>query len=214
MGDDNETIDAMDATSRSENVLGLQWHVVYTRPRHEKKVFDALQALSIETFLPAQKQRRQWSDRKKWIEVPLFPSYVFVRPTVQQNVQVLTTPGVVRYVTFNGRKAIVRHDEIEFLLTVEKTDSCIEVVARLFEAEEKVVITDGLFKGYTGRFLHSHGDGRVAVYIEEIGYSVIIDVTLNEIAPNTLHAAVYQARAVTRGVRYRCAGVHSEMKRQ
>jgi len=161
----------------------FNWHVIRTRSRHEKQIHQMLEKTAIESFLPVQRQRRKWSDRWKWVDIPLFPSYVFVRPTLLQREQVLQTYGVVNYLIFNGRAAIVRQEEIDFLQKVAVSEEQVKVVPDLFKRDKKVLIVKGLFKGYTGRFIRSDGHGVVAVGIDEIGYSVIIKVDQSELAP-------------------------------
>jgi len=161
---------------------------VYTCARHEKSAYTQLLRKGIESLLPVQKQFRQWSDRKKWIEVPLFPSYVFVKPMPDQIESVLRTPGVVRYVTFNNRKAVVRSEEINFLLKCQSADISVEVTANSFDHEERVIITSGIFAGYSGRLLRRYEDRRVAIRIEEIGYSVIIRVGKEKISIDDIAA--------------------------
>jgi len=77
------------------------WHTLYVRSRFEKKVFTALTEKGIEAYLPLQKTLRQWKDRKKCVQEPLFRSYCFVRVTRQTYYECLTVPGVVKYVWFD-----------------------------------------------------------------------------------------------------------------
>jgi transcription antitermination factor NusG len=159
------------------------WLVIYTKSRQEKKVHAQLQKQSIETFLPLCRQRKKWSDRWKWIEVPLFPSYVFVRPDRHQKERVLMTEGVVRYLTFNGKLGVVRQNEIDFLQRVVISDEKVEVIPNLFEKESEVAITKGHFKGYRGRVVHGERSHKIAIQIEGIGYSVLISVSRDEVEP-------------------------------
>jgi transcription antitermination factor NusG len=89
-----------------------KWHVVYTKPKWEKKVDLNFAQKGIESWCPTQKKERQWSDRKKIIEEPLFKSYVFVKATKEEYTNVLTTMGVVRFLYFEKKPAIIRDNEI------------------------------------------------------------------------------------------------------
>ena len=80
--------------------METKWYAVYTRPRFEKQVVKALLDQGIEGYLPLIKTMRQWSDRKKMVEVPLFSSYVFVHINRSAYDQVLQTQGVVKYISF------------------------------------------------------------------------------------------------------------------
>ena len=90
-----------------------KWLVVYTKPRWEKKVNQLLLNKGIECYCPLNKVRRQWSDRKKIIEEPLFRSYVFVRVTDDDRTRVRLTDGVINFLYWNGKPAIVREKEID-----------------------------------------------------------------------------------------------------
>ena len=87
------------------------WLAVYTRPRHEKTVEKEFQKKGFEVYLPLLKERRKWSDRKKWVEFPMFRSYVFVRAKIKNILFVVQTPGVVKVIKFGDKVAVVR-DEI------------------------------------------------------------------------------------------------------
>ena len=80
---------------------GLNWYAVYTRSRHEKMVNQALEEREIESFLPLQDQLSQWKDRRKWVQKPLFPGYLFVRTHRSGLYQVSVTRGV-SYIVGNG----------------------------------------------------------------------------------------------------------------
>ena len=108
-----------------------KWYVVYTRPRWEKKVSDLLSRKKIEHYCPLNKVQKQWSDRKKIVSEPLFTSYVFVHIDETEQLPVRITDGVLNFVYWLGKPAVVRNDEIqairEFLndyksIRLEKTD--------------------------------------------------------------------------------------------
>ena len=93
----------------------MNWYVVYTKPKWEKKVAEQLIKIGIECYCPLITQVRQWSDRKKKIEVPLFNSYVFVQLEESQRNTVFSASGVVRYLFWLGKAAIVRDEEISVI---------------------------------------------------------------------------------------------------
>jgi transcription antitermination factor NusG len=90
------------------------WHALYTKPRHEKKVADQLLDKRIDTYLPLRKILKQWSDRKKWVEEPLFKSYVFIHADAKERQRALYTYGVLKLVQFGDEPARVRDDEIRW----------------------------------------------------------------------------------------------------
>jgi transcription antitermination factor NusG len=92
-----------------------RWVAVYTVARHEQAVARQLEERNIETFLPLYRSVHRWKDRKKEVELALFPSYVFVRMSTTHKLQVLQVPGVVHIVGFNGEMAALPEQEIEAL---------------------------------------------------------------------------------------------------
>ena len=80
-----------------------RWHVIYTKSKWEKKVDDLLMQKGFECWCPVQKQERQWSDRKKIIETPLFRSYVFIKACKEDYTQILSTNGVVNFLYFEKK---------------------------------------------------------------------------------------------------------------
>ena len=80
----------------------LKWKVIYTSSRQEKKVSAYLTKFDVEQYLPIYRSLRYWKDRKKWVELPLFNGYIFIKPTDNQRDEVLRIPGVVKYIRHNG----------------------------------------------------------------------------------------------------------------
>ena len=91
----------------------MKWFVLYTKPRFEVKVANALESMGIRSYCPLYKQVKCYSDRKKKVETPLLRSYVLVQLEDKDRAQVFTIPGVVRYLFWLGKPAIVREEEIE-----------------------------------------------------------------------------------------------------
>jgi transcription antitermination factor NusG len=91
----------------------MAWFAVYTKSRMEKKVALRLQEAGIEAYCPVSKKRKQWSDRKKWVEEPLFRSYVFVNiDLAKQSPIVRRTLGVVNFLYWLGKPAVIQDAEI------------------------------------------------------------------------------------------------------
>ena len=93
----------------------MNWYVVYTKPKWEKKVAEQLKNSGIACYCPLITQVRQWSDRKKKVEVPLFSSYVFVQLPDSERNAVFQSVGVLRYLFWLGKPAIVRDEEISII---------------------------------------------------------------------------------------------------
>src|SRR5579859_1596516 len=90
-----------------------QWYALYTCPRHEKYVAEQIERRRISCFVPLYRSIRKWKDRRKELQLALFPGYVFVRMTLESRVRVLQVPGAVHFVGFNGRPVPLPEDEIE-----------------------------------------------------------------------------------------------------
>jgi transcription antitermination factor NusG len=117
-----------------------KWHVIYTKPRCEKKVHTLMLSKDIESYCPINKVKKQWSDRKKTVELPLFTSYVFVCISEAEKIKVKSTPGVVNFVYWLGKPAIVRHSEIEKIRTFTETHENIAIEAADFKIGNKLII--------------------------------------------------------------------------
>jgi transcription antitermination factor NusG len=92
-----------------------RWYAAYTSSRHEKRVAQQLEERRISCFLPLYHSVRRWKDRRKQLDLPLFPGYVFVQIPLKDRLRVLDLAGVAAIVSFNGKPAPVPDDEIEFL---------------------------------------------------------------------------------------------------
>src|SRR3974390_2430878 len=93
--------------------LNAPWYVTCTSPRHEKRVAQQLEERGIESFLPLYSSVRRWKDRRKVLDLPLFPGYVFVQMNAQNRLSVLRLPGVLGLICFQGKPAEVASHELE-----------------------------------------------------------------------------------------------------
>src|ERR1700733_4075608 len=99
----------------AEAQVEQKWYAVYTWARHEKRVAEQLEQRQLRNFLPLYRAMHRWKDRRKEVELPLFPSYVFVQLSLQHRLRVLEIPSVVHLVSFQGKPAALPDDEIEKL---------------------------------------------------------------------------------------------------
>ncbi len=158
------------------------WYAIYTKSRSEKLVFDRLLEQNIEAFLPLQKKLRQWSDRKKWVEVPYINSYVFVKVSEKEYYDVLNTQGAVRYITFEGKAASIPEWQIEAMKKVISSDQAFYFSNQYFRKGDKINIDVGTLAGYTGEVVHnSEGKKKVLIRIDQIGYSLVVEMDILEV---------------------------------
>ena len=125
----------------------MKWFVIYTKSRWEKKVAEGLEELGIEVYCPTFTETRQWSDRKKKVDVPLFKSYVFVHIPQNRRNEVFQVTGVVQYLFWLGTPAVVRDEEIEIIRNWLNRDNVEEIKVDHLSAGDKLVIANGNFKG-------------------------------------------------------------------
>lgn len=152
------------------------WYAIYTKARNEKKVAALLQREGIDHYLPLIKRVKIWSDRKKQVEEPLFSSYVFVHIEEKEHLKVLQVYGVVRYVSFEGKKVSVRSAEIEAIKRYAETGEEFLLNESDFKIGKKVKVILGPMKGLEGKLVEVLGKQRVKVEIEAVGKAVFIRI--------------------------------------
>lgn len=145
----------------------MAWYALYTRPRHEKKVYDQLVEKGVEAFLPTVRTLRQWKDRRKWVDMPLFNSYVFINIELKNRIYALQTQGVVKLVGFGGVPATIPDWQIEQLRRVVQYPETLQLEQYLKKGDF-VEITEGPMKGIKGYLREFRGETRVAILIEGI----------------------------------------------
>lgn len=153
-----------------------KWYALYTRARFEKKVNKRLQEQKIEAFLPLQKTLRQWSDRKKIVEVPLFSSYVFVNICKHEYDKVLKTDGVVGYIKFEGKAVDIPVEQINYLKKLINSDYEIESTDFPFLPGEQVEILIGPLKGLRGELIRKEQKSRFLVRMEHLNQNLLVKI--------------------------------------
>ncbi len=157
----------------------LAWYAVYTRPRHEKKIYARLKQEKIEVFLPLQTTIRQWSDRKKKVSEPLFSCYIFVYISSKDYYKILNVDGVVRYITFNGKAVSIPEKQIRLIRMLLEQEIEIEETKEPMPKGSRVEIRIGPMTGMTGELLENAGKKRVIIRIEEINKALLVNVPMN-----------------------------------
>lgn len=153
-----------------------KWYALYTKPRWEKKIDSVLIRKGIESWCPLQKVERQWSDRKKIIEDPLFKSYVFVRIAPDERTKVLMTDGVLNFVHYLGKPAIIKDDEVDTIkkYLAEKDASIAILSEEGFQNEMKIKVNHGVFMGNEGTVIRG-GKKKVYVKLESLGQVMVVE---------------------------------------
>jgi transcription termination/antitermination protein NusG len=166
------------------------WYACSTRARHEKRVSEQLSRRGVETYLPVVLRERQWSDRRKLVEFPMFPGYVFGRFTLEEIQRVVTVPGVATVVRHNGVPSPIPEGELEnvrrFVAALAETGEIPE--PRPLEPGEAVRVMHGPFEGVEGVVVERRGRRRVLVGLKTIGQGMEIDIDGRNLHPIRLSA--------------------------
>ena len=162
--------------------LETRWYTAYTNPRHEKQVAVQIDRKCIECFVPLYRSVRRWKDRRKELELPLFPGYVFVRMALRDRLQVLQLPGVVRFVSFRGKPAPLPTFEIEALRNGLAGKALAEPHPYL-KVGHRVRIHSGPMAGMEGVLVRRKDKFRVVLSIHLIQRSIATEVDETDIEP-------------------------------
>lgn len=150
-----------------------RWYAVYTRPRWEKKVYGLLLEKGREVYCPLNKVRKKWSDRMKWVEEPLFKSYVFVRLTADEMTAVRMVSGIVNFVYWLGAPAIVKDKEIEAIRKFLDEYDDVHVEPLELKKDAKITIRKGAFMDKEAKVVQVLSNNKVQVVIESLGYALV-----------------------------------------
>jgi transcription antitermination factor NusG len=153
-----------------------QCYVFYCRSRAEKKAKNRLETDGFRVFLPIAKELRQWSDRKKWVEFPLFSGYLFVYCEPHRLFTVAGYPGVVAPVKLAGEFAKISERDIEAIERFLSTGLTVEVVQGEFSVGTRVEVMGGPLKGMTGQWLAEAGQDYFFIEVESINHRIRVKV--------------------------------------
>lgn len=164
--------------------MSRKWLAIYSRPRWEKKVNQLLLEKGFESYCPLNKVRRKWSDRVKIVEEPLFKSYVFVKINDEDRTSVRMTPGVINFVYWNSKPAVIKEKEINAIKRFLNEYENVEVQPINLQVHQRVKITTGPLMDQEGEIL-SLQRKVVKVAIDSLGYMLVayIDRTKLTSAP-------------------------------
>jgi len=162
--------------------LEARWYAAYTCSRHEKRVAQQMEERQIECFLPQYKSVRRWKDRRKELELPLFPGYVFARIALRDRLQVLTLPGVAHVVSFNGQPAPIANHEIEALRDGLSRNAPLQPHPYL-KIGRRVRLRSGPMAGLEGILVRRKDKFRVVLSLDLIMRSVATEVDEADVEP-------------------------------
>lgn len=161
-----------------------KWFALYTKPRWEKKISSVLDRKGVECWCPLKKTEKQWSDRKKVVEEPLFTSYIFVRISESEKSTVLMTDGILNFVYYVGKPAIIRDQEIDIIkkFLLEKEASISVQSLQSLDENTRIRVNHGIFMDTTGTVLKS-GKKKVYVKLESLDQVMIVEFPVEYLSP-------------------------------
>jgi transcription antitermination factor NusG len=150
----------------------LSWYAVYTKPRWEKKVFLLMSEGGYEAYCPMNRTRKKWSDRMKWVEEPLFKSYIFVRLAEEELTKARMFNGVVNFVYWLGKPAVIKDKEIEIIRKFLNEYKEVQVIRLDLKKDEQIIIQRGAFMNKAARVVKVFNN-KVQVIIESLDYALV-----------------------------------------
>ena len=177
-----QEVEAPSGEESPQSVQGQEWYALYTCPRHERCVAQQLEHRAIECYLPLYRSLRRWKDRRKELELALFPGYVFVRMEWRERLRILQVPGAVRLVSFNGKPQALPEGEIESLREKLGRGGRMEPHPYL-RVGRRVRVCAGPMQGLEGVIVRRKQGCRVVFSLDAIMRSVAVEVDESEVEP-------------------------------
>lgn len=152
------------------------WYVFYTVSRHEKKAAENLEKNGFKVFLPLITEIKQWSDRKKKIQSPLFRGYLFVRAVPSQIQTICGFPGIVNAVKNFGKYAQVDKEEIETIQLLIKSGIYAEAIPGNIAKGDLVMVSEGPLKGMSGKCIQESSQHYFFVEVPSVNHLIRIKI--------------------------------------
>ncbi|KAA2243669.1 UpxY family transcription antiterminator [Chitinophaga agrisoli] len=156
------------------------WYAVYTKARWEKKVADLLTRKNIECYCPLNPVERQWSDRRKVVSEPLFKSYVFVRVPESRKWVVRETEGIINFVYWLGKPAVIPDQEIELIQRFLREYKHVTVEQFPLHQNDLIEVTSGPLMHQRGRIIEV-GKNKVKAQLSSLGYTLVATIPATEV---------------------------------
>jgi transcription antitermination factor NusG len=154
-----------------------RWYAAYTCANHEKRVAEQLDRRSVDHFLPLYETTHRWKDRRVRLQLPLFPSYVFVRLALRDRLQVLEIPSIVRLVGFDGHPTPLPLADIETIRTRLCRGRRMEP-HRYLRSGQRVRVLSGPLEGLTGIVVRQKNRTHFVISLELLMRSVAVEIDI------------------------------------
>lgn len=166
----------------SSEIIVPKWYVLHTKSRFEKVVNEGLLKKSFEAFLPTMHVKSKRRDRKVMLDLPIFPGYTFVKTSLsaEENLSILKTAGVVKFISNMTGPVSINSDIIESLQIMVSNSKTIKTESR-FKKGEKIIVLYGPLAGLTGIFYKYRGKGRVYINIPLLDQTASVEIEEEDI---------------------------------
>ncbi|CAM4102934.1 UpxY family transcription antiterminator [Gillisia limnaea] len=151
----------------------MAWYVLYVKSKYEIKAATTLEKMGIEVYCPVIKEMRQWSDRKKMVTKPLFSSYLFIKIQEQNREKVFDVTGIVRYVYWLGKPAMVHDEEIETIREWVESGTTEKIVVEGLSPGDRIKLKSGVFKDQEAKIIDI-GKNTMRLILVDIGFTVTV----------------------------------------
>ena len=163
-----------------------KWIAIYTKSRHEKVVIQELENKNIEAYCPIFKERRQWSDRKRWVEFPLFRSYVFAKIELKNSIYILQAMGVHHIIKFQGNISIIPNEIIQNIKNMIGGGFRVEQVEYFVKGDE-VIVVEGALKGMEGIVVKIKNENKLVLKVAAIQQAIAVQIHSGYLKPKKKH---------------------------
>jgi len=152
------------------------WYALYTKSRAEKKALEELTKAGIEAYLPLKKVLRQWSDRKKWVEMPIISSYIFIKIAPADYQRVFDVRGIVAYVSYKGKACVIPESDILAMKRTIENQMEFSVETNTIKKGQLITVTSGPLEGIKGEVIDVQGTKKIILSICNIGYTLVVNL--------------------------------------
>jgi transcription antitermination factor NusG len=159
-----------------------KWYALTVPYQHERRTEKALQSKGLETLVPLYRSRRQWSDRVKDMELPLFAGYVLCQFDLSDRLQVLDTPGVCKIVGFGGAVTALEDGEVAGIQRLVALKVPLAPWPYL-KAGDRVKVEHGPMRGLEGTLLRTKDTMHLVISVELLQRSLAVQVDRESIVP-------------------------------
>lgn len=159
----------------------MVWQVLYVNSRAESKVAKRLERKGLNVFCPMKTVVKQWSDRKKKVREPYFRSYVFVRVEKEKRLDILQTPGVVGFLYWLGKPAVIREGEMEEVMGFFENRPSENIVCKTFDPGQNLLINAGPLQNKKGIVLRQ-SKHKVVLQIQQLGIALTAEIPKDKVA--------------------------------